>query len=102
MMKTHKQIEWIAQKAQIERDIYEDYGQKLLQSIKEIDEKEPLSTKLKLTLLNLYMKHCPATCLTREYYIIQLKCSIEEYAKEELLSKKMLNIMLNMLIGNYK
>lgn len=93
-MKTHNQIEWIERKAQIERDIYEDYGQELLHQMKEIDEKEPLSTKLKLTLLNLYMKHCPATCLTREYYIIQLKCSIEEYAKEELLNTRMLNIML--------
>ena len=89
MMKTHKQIERIAQ-----RDIYEDYGQELLHQMKEIDEKEHLSTKLKLTLLNLYMKHCPATCLIREYYIIRLKCSIGEYAKEELLNKRMLNTML--------
>lgn len=87
-------IYWAIEKRRIEQDIQEDHGQRLLNGMKEIDEKEPLSTKQKLTLLNLYMRSCTATCLIHEFCTIQLKCSIGEQAKEECLNNRMLNTML--------
>ena len=92
-----KEIRWAIEKRRIEEDIQEDHGQELLKGMKEIDEKEPLSGKQKLTLLNIYMKHCHAICLTEEYDRIQLENGIDEYAKEELLGERMRKTMLNKL-----
>jgi len=84
-----RQIEWIGNKAKIERDVIEEYGQELLKNLKILDDDFNLSYHQKLMLLQSYGKYCNAICLMDEFYNIQIEHILQEEAKEELLNNRM-------------
>ena len=93
MFSKSKKIEWIERKAEIERDINEEYGQRIIKDINDVDRRLGLSYNEKLSELKSSMKYCNAICLIDEFYQVQFEEWFKRIAQKELLSDRMIKII---------
>ena len=99
-MMRSREIEWIGNKAKIERSIIEEHGQNLLRDLNNLNKDFKLSYYQKLSLLQLYGKYCNADCFMDEFYSIQVNHILREEAKEELLNNRTTEIFISKRIKN--